>query len=94
MNEKKDDVIEMKPMDANDHEQDLAEEETREPLLETDAGCHEPSSDEHQGEEPEQGTEDPKKNTEKIKFELHQEEAKVEIENENDGIAAKSSDEE
>ena len=55
---------------------------------------HGPSSDEHQGEEPEQGTEDPKKCTEQIKVELHQEESKVKIENENDGIEAKSSDEE
>ena len=67
---------------ANGREQDLAEEQTHEPLMDTDVRCHKSSNEDLQREEPEQGMEEPEESTEHIKVELHQEEVKVKNENE------------
>ena len=63
-------------MRATDQEQDLVEEETHEQLMDTNGGGggHESLSDVHQWEDTEQGTEDPKDRTGKIKVDLHQRE--------------------
>ena len=62
---------------VNDKEQDLMEEQTHEPLMDTDVRCHKLSSEDLQREEPEKGMEEPKEEYEQIKVELHQGEVKI-----------------
>ena len=76
-------------MGANGQEQHLAEEEIREPLMDSDASCLQSSSDEHQGKEPEQGIENHKESTEQIEIEMQQGEVEVMKENESYGIEEK-----